>query len=269
MFQEGSTSQPPNVLSVPVAIGALVFGYIGMALAGRIVGDESLRTVLAVAEATLAIPAILAVVMEGLPWRPAALGRRSGIGAYLLGLLSGAVLWIASFGIMELQFAVWPPAPTFVENYRQLHAALRPAGPWDALISVLVIAILPALSEEFVCRGVLFSSLAHRHGARMAVLGSAVLFALIHYYPDSYRIPFALAVGIVLGVLRLRTSSLTSSILAHTTINTMTFVLAPLTNDPSESLPQGNVGIGLLMLVGGALALWILLRKRRRRRPTW
>jgi membrane protease YdiL (CAAX protease family) len=268
MFQEGSTSQPPNVLSVPVAIGALVTGFVGMAFAARLVGNDSLRTVLAVAEATLALPAVLGIMAVGVPWTAAALGRRSRPRTYLLGLVCGVPLWITSLGIMELQFAVWPPSASYVETFRRLHAALRPTSPLDALISVLVIAILPALSEEFVCRGVLYSSLAFRNGPKMAVWGSAVCFAALHL-PDLNRVPFALAIGIALGVLRLRTGSLTPSILAHTVINTMTFVIAPLADDPSEALPQSHIGLGLLMLVGGTVALWILLRERPRRRPTW
>jgi membrane protease YdiL (CAAX protease family) len=173
----------------------------------------------------------------------------------------GATLWIASLGLLELQYTVWPPAPGYIEMFRRLHDLLRPRGPLDALYSVLAIAVVPALCEEAVIRGVLLPSLRTRLGALLAIGLSSLLFAFMH---EAYRMPFTFAVGLALGALRLRTGSLLPSLLAHASLNTLTFAAAPFLDDPTGPLPDPRPLLGLLLLASGALAsafLWARLPK--------
>jgi membrane protease YdiL (CAAX protease family) len=94
-----------------------------------------------------------------------------------------------------------------------------------------------------------------------AALGSAILFAAMH--ADPYRFLFTLTIGLVLGVLRLRTGSLGPPVVAHVTLNALTFVVAPLVDDPSQPYtPQ--TALGLACLVTGAAVAWPLLRALRR-----
>ena len=72
------------------------------------------------------------------------------------------------------------PGPEYLELFRRLHAALAPSGPLDGLVSLAVIAVLPALCEELVMRGVLLPSLARALPAAGAVIVSAALFAAMH-----------------------------------------------------------------------------------------
>ena len=64
---------------------------------------------------------------------------------------------------------------------------------------------------------------------------------------DLYRFLFTLTIGLVLGVLRLRTGSLWPPIVAHVTLNTLTFLVAPLVDDPSQTTytPEPLVGVGV------------------------
>jgi membrane protease YdiL (CAAX protease family) len=120
-----------------------------------------------------------------------------------------------------------------------------------------VIAVLPGLCEELVVRGVLLPSLTRPLGTLGAIGSSAFLFAAMHL--DPYRFLFTFTVGFVLGLLRLRTGSLGPPILAHVTLNALTFALAPLVDDPAQPYtPQP--ALGLACLVAGAAAAWPLLR---------
>lgn len=226
-------------------------------LAPRLRLGLGLRGQIAFGTVLLALPALAALVARPPAWR-AALGP--GVVAHRTAALStllGAALWVGSIGLMEMQSLVSPPPPAYLDAFRAIHHALAPRGPLDTLVSLAVIAILPGLCEELVVRGVLLPSLVRPMGAAGAVVGSAFLFAAMH--ADPYRFLFTLTVGLVLGVLRLRTGSLWPPIFAHVTLNALTFAIAPLLDDPTQPYtPQP--ALGLACLVAGAAVAWPLLR---------
>ena len=135
---------------------------------------------------------------------------------------------------MEMQSLAFPPPPGYLDAFRAIHDALKPTGPLDGTVSLVVIAILPGLCEELVVRGALLPSLVGRLGPGGAVVGSAFLFAAMH--ADPYRFLFTLTIGLVLGLLRLRTGSLWPPVLAHVTLNALTFAIAPLVDDPVSAV---------------------------------
>ena len=240
---------------------ALVVTCLGVAamflLAPRIGLGLGLRGQIAFGTVLLAVPALGALVVRPPAWR-AALGQ--GVVAERTAALStllGAALWVGSIGLMEMQSLAAPPPPRYLEAFRAIHSALTPTGPLDTLVSLAVIAVLPGLCEELVVRGVLLPSLVRPLGPAGAVVSSALLFAAMHL--DPYRFLFTLTVGLVLGVLRLRTGSLWPPVFAHVTLNALTFAIAPLVDDPSQPYtPQP--ALGLACLVAGAAVAWPLLR---------
>jgi membrane protease YdiL (CAAX protease family) len=82
----------------------------------------------------------------------------------------------------------------------------------------LIAALGAAVSEEFLFRGVLQNGLASRLRGGIAVLLTALVFAILH---TIWRFPPAFVLGIFLGSLYWRTGSLWPSIAAHMTINTV------------------------------------------------
>lgn len=252
-------SNPPHPFRPLVALAVTLAGVVAM-LGGALLGPFlglGLRGQIGLGSVLLAAPALLAVVSRKVSWR-ATLGleRPSGSTLGLAALLGGA-LWVASIGLMELQSLVAPPPPEYLEAFRAIHRALVPDGPLDALVSVAVIALAPGVGEEVVMRGVLLPALVAPLGPLGAVVTSAVLFATIHF--DPYRFLFTLVIGLVLGGLRLRTGSLWPPVVAHVTLNTLTFLVAPLVDDPAQTTytPQPLLGAACL-LAGAALALPLL-----------
>jgi membrane protease YdiL (CAAX protease family) len=90
---------------------------------------------------------------------------------------------------------------------------------------------------------------------------SALLFGLIHvqYLPGQPlmldRVPFAMAVGVFLGLLRLRSASLWPPVIAHAVLNTCTFVVVLATDAVQEPSMEGRLDLGLGLLVTGAAVL--------------
>jgi membrane protease YdiL (CAAX protease family) len=250
-------SDSPRPLPVAIALAVALAGVAAMfgasALAPRF--GLGLRAQIAFGTLLLAVPAVGALVLRPSAW-PSAAGRRLPERPLALSGLLGGALWVASIGLMELQSVVWPPDPRYLELFRAIHRALAPSGPLDALVSVTVIALLPAVCEELVVRGVLLPSLATVLPGAGAVVVSAALFAAMH--GDAYRFAFTFVVGLVFGALRLRTRSLWSTVTAHATLNTLTFLVAPLVDDPSQAYtPQPALGLACL-LAGAAVALPLL-----------
>jgi membrane protease YdiL (CAAX protease family) len=175
----------------------------------------------------------------------------------------GVFFWVASLGLLELQSALWPPPPGYLELFRRLHEALRPSGPLDLLFSLGAIAVAPAVCEEVLNRGIVLPSLAPPLGAAGAVVASAALFALMHLDAnlDAYRLPFTFAIGLALGALRLRTGSLLPGVIIHSAFNSLTFVAAPFLDDPTQTVPTPRPLLGAVMfLVGSALSVFLIIR---------
>lgn len=80
-----------------------------------------------------------------------------------------------------------------------------PAGVFGFLLSVIGTAVVPGLVEEFACRGIMFGVL-KKYGDAFAIITTSVIFGLMH--GNFVQIPFALLVGLVLGVIRVKTGSM-------------------------------------------------------------
>jgi membrane protease YdiL (CAAX protease family) len=254
-------SSPRRFLSPAAAVAVFVAGLGAMLFWGWLAAPSvgfGIPANIATGEGLFALPALVIVlVTRRASWRRAlALGdatRRM----LLLSIVLGAALWMASAGLMEVQAFFVPPSPEYLEGFRALLHALAPKGPFDALVSLTVIAVLPAAAEELVMRGVLLPSLVAPLGAGGAVAAAALAFAVMHL--DAYRFLFTLTIGGALGILRLRTGSLWPPIVTHASLNALTFAVAPLIDNPDQTTYTPQTGLGLaLLLVGIAVAVPLL-----------
>jgi len=238
-----------------------------------------LRSQVALGTLLFALPVAAALVFQPRARRPVLGDAAPGARTAALSLLLGAALWVASIGLVELQSLVRPPLEEELDLFRRLHAALAPRGALDAIVSLAVIAVLPAVCEELVMRGALLMSLlpfvrallsptlrdgpARLVAAALSVAVTAAVFALIH---DPVRFLFAFALGVALGAVRLRTGSLVSPIVAHATLNALTFAVAPLVDDPTQAY-EPRPALGLACLGVGLALAWPLIRALRRPAP--
>src|SRR5262249_5135093 len=98
---------------------------------------------------------------------------------------------------------------------QELHR-LHDSSNWNAqraLGFLAVFALLPAICEEAAFRGYILSRLLRRFRPRTAVILSSFLFALFHMNVFQFMPSFFL--GIVLGLLTIRSQSLLPAILFH------------------------------------------------------
>ncbi|MFQ5654333.1 MAG: ABC transporter permease subunit/CPBP intramembrane protease [Planctomycetota bacterium] len=116
---------------------------------------------------------------------------------------------------------------------RLLGEILEGYGPYG---SIALVALLPGICEELLCRGYLLSGLLTSQRALFAVPASGFLFGLLHVDP-SRLLPTTL-LGILLGVLVVRSGSLLPAILFHILNNAAAMIAMP---EFQESFPQAEV----------------------------
>ena len=82
----------------------------------------------------------------------------------------------------------------------------------EFICNVMYIALVPAICEEFLFRGMILGNLLS-HGKTVAIIGSAVLFGLMHQ--QIYQIFYTTVAGIVFGLIYVNTGSLWCGMLFH------------------------------------------------------
>ena len=105
----------------------------------------------------------------------------------------------------------------------------------DPYIVVFAVVIFAPLAEEIFFRGVAYAGWRREHGVRRATIGSAVLFAVIHFSLLGLVPIFLL--GLWLAWLYERTRSLLASIVLHATFNAISVALALLVRFDVIQLP--------------------------------
>lgn len=87
-----------------------------------------------------------------------------------------------------------------------------PEGIFGILLSVISTAIVPALVEEYACRGIIFGMF-EKWGAGFALMVSSIFFGAMH--GNFEQIPFAFLVGLALGLIRIKTGSIWVCMVVH------------------------------------------------------
>ena len=126
------------------------------------------------------------------------------------------------------------------------------------IMCIVVIAILPAICEEFFFRGVILRGLtATMHSVSGAVVVSAIFFSMLHLDIEGF-LP-RVVLGIILGFLYLKTRSLLYPIIAHATNNAMVVIVTASSDESVKDIlskEAENPGPAMPIL-SLAVTLWI------------
>jgi sodium transport system permease protein len=140
--------------------------------------------------------------------------------------------------------------------------------------ALLAFALIPAVCEELAFRGFILSGLERQHRTRSAILLSALLFGFLHVLLSLFQQLFnATLLGIVLGLLAVRSRSILPGIVFHFINNALAVALGYLAalstgdsltgwiyRNPSEGLYHGG-WIAASVLLSGCLLYNLWKRK--------
>lgn len=132
----------------------------------------------------------------------------------VLALVGLVLLLLAALEVVG-RLAGVPPDPSYMADMEAIYLS---AG--SPVILWLAVAGFAPLFEEVFFRGFLFAGLRNsRLGAFGTVLITAILWAALHLQYDIAGLVQILALGIVFGIVRLKTESLWSTLLMHSLWN--------------------------------------------------
>jgi sodium transport system permease protein len=182
---------------------------------------------------------------------------RGFLAAVILGVSAWVVVAAANFWIEEHIFST--PARLAEEM-----AAFfpEPTDLFSWIWLMLLVAVSPAICEEALCRGFLFSSLRDRIAPWALILLTGLLFGVLHL--SLYRLFGTTMLGIVLGLLVYKTGSIWTAVIFHALNNGIAALL--MFTMPALSATDATIPTSWLLAgVGGVLVgLWLLLTG-----PTW
>lgn len=137
-----------------------------------------------------------------------------GIGVGIAGqFLLGYVIWVL-YDVLGLD------TDRVGESAEGLADAAR--DPLGVAVLVLVVVVAAPVFEELFYRGLWLRSVERRLGGPAAVLVTSFVFALIHF--QWYDFPALLGIGVIFGLLAIRTGRLGAAIWAHVAFNATTVV---------------------------------------------
>lgn len=198
--------------------GILIFGIsylVSTIVAVSLSETISVRTGAAVSAAVLlGIGALLLKVAAGSYFRYVRIRRVRPVVMFYSAVASLAVI-LPTLSLESVVVRYFRIPPELVEALiEMLRADSVPELVWVWVVT----ALGAALSEEFIFRGVLQNCLAQWTRGWVAIVITSLVFGILH---TIWRLPPAFILGLLLGVLYLRTGSILPSILAHIIINSI------------------------------------------------
>ena len=143
------------------------------------------------------------------------------LGGLLMVVLLPVVQWIYWFNHQLPLPASAVQQESLINNI--INSLLKVAASYELVINLLVIAILPALGEELVFRGVIQQKVTEQISAHAAIWLTAILFSAIHLQFQGF-LPRML-LGAVLGYLFYWSKNLWIPIFAHFVFNASQLII--------------------------------------------
>ena len=141
---------------------------------------------------------------------------------------------------------------------------------WGLLLNLLIIAVIPALAEEFLFRGVIQNVLKQwLRNVHWAVIVTALIFSAIHGQFFGFLPRFAL--GLMLGYLFVTMRSIWAPVIAHFVNNATAVIVAFLESQAIIETSAEDFGVmknaemwGLISAAATVMIFWAMWRRNKR-----
>ncbi len=225
-------------------IGIALFFQVG---AGLLVGTLGLPGVALAQILFLGIPALVFAARRA-PGVFALLNPRAvPVRRLLAAGVMGTSIWVCLFAfLLPIQMKIWPIPEDFLQQRARLFSGLE--GPFGIAILVMSGAIIPAMCEELIFRGILLDAFRRYWNSRRALVWTAGLFALFHGTLHQFLVTFVL--GLIMGWMALRSSSLIPPMVYHFANNTTVLLVTAYGGD---DFTRPVIGAALFFSIVGSL----------------
>lgn len=150
--------------------------------------------------------------------------------------------------------------PSLAEEYSHVAEVLTMD---NFILSTITIALLPAVAEELLFRGVILTSFKKKYGAIIAVIISALIFGI--YHMNWVQGIYASILGIALGFVYVKTGSLFATIILHF-LNNFYAVLINFVNSLNFEITNIMVVVLLVISIIFIIASVLITQKMEKRK---
>ena len=238
-----------NVTKANVLFTATVLVYIILMYSLQLTGFNELpfNIRLVIPEIILLVPALLYVVIL----RPSTV---DGVSMSLVSPLTTILTVILTFCIMPLVMVINTVSSLIGGN--EVDSVMNELVLENPLwMNLIIIALLPAVVEEFIFRGLLFNGYKKRNPL-MAILLSAFLFGLMHMNLNQFS--YAFVIGIIFGFLAYATGSLLPSILGHFIINGTSVVITHFSSGATQEPVATDITMQVAQFISAIMILGVI-----------
>lgn len=162
-------------------------------------------------------------------------------------LVAISMFWVMlylNFWVLELFRAL---EYDITPEVRELERTIEEAHRRGTFFWMLLLGILPALSEELLFRGIMLSGMRRRFSPVQGALYSALFFAALH--PPLPRILLMVLLGFVFAMLVVYSRSIVTAMLAHLVNNVLVVLVTQYARDKAAApLPLVLVSAAVLLL---------------------
>jgi membrane protease YdiL (CAAX protease family) len=179
-------------------------------------------------------------------------------------LVGGGLALIAILVASATVLLISPISPTMppsiAEMDKGMEELVKDTRNWYLPVALLVIAVMPAFSEELWCRAFLGRGMVGQYGPVLGVMITSYFFGAIHVLP--HQGVMAMLMGLVLHYAYLTTRSLVAPMLLHFLNNGISVLgsafggEAEKVDTAPEHIPLALYGTAFVLLVAVALALY-------------
>lgn len=200
------------VLFVSYVIASIIIGVV----IGVTGADLPLWVSYILSDVVLVLPALIYVliyrinIIKCMPYRK-------------LKLSDGVLSLLIGYTLIPLVLFVSNLTTLFSTNY--LEDSMSELTSYPFLIQLFLIAVMPAVVEEFIFRGLIYHSY-RKNGILGAAVLSAVVFGFMHM--NINQLSYALIMGVVFALMVEVTGSMYSSMLAHFAVNSYSITMLKL-----------------------------------------
>lgn len=147
-------------------------------------------------------------------------------------LVTGLLIVNSEFSNFLIYFF---PMPDFIANlFNEMLVE------YNIFVSLLLVAVLPAITEELIFRGALLNGLSRNYSKKKGIVISAILFAIVHLNPWQFVPAFVL--GIFLAWICLETQSIYLCMFIHFINNAISVIISRV-NVPINGLKVNGTGV--------------------------
>jgi membrane protease YdiL (CAAX protease family) len=169
----------------------------------------------------------------------------------VLAVAAGAGLFPLLSTIDDLIVRRWPDAT----NEEAITKVLDGLVTYPSRVAlVIAMCVVVPIARELFFRGIVFGQVQRATNTRVAIVSTAVFF--MSFWPDSRLMPTRFGLGLALAILRVRTGTVVTAVVAHLAFEAVEGIPILRGSDPAATVTYptkwivGGAVIALLALVG-------------------